>query len=302
LDFSEKHPELRTIPKIKKIFDPTEIEVVDSMHINILDGEASEVKRIYEFALNELPDDFICDTDNSYARGGLLRKLLARGVMSEDMILEWANFNRMLKGLIHGILKRNASAEDRRAAEQQLLEIVQNNFTVSGDSVEFKFQSVTDPKGSQSLEGLIKRFDSDKSICLLGQANTSELPQGSGSRAALQIQKMITADIIYSMIIAREKLCNRLLLLDYRQNVEKPATAAPWKFKINLPEEIDLESRASVLSQVKDLGMPVKTKEAYNFLNLEQPDDLPDTLFGGANSEDDPFTNLEETDENANKE
>lgn len=267
-----------TTPRIVRRCYPVELEKEDDLHLNVL-GDNLQVERIHELDLQDFNTEFIAEVDDSYERGGILRTLIRWAVMRDDMILEWGNFNKKLKGIIQAIVESDGD-EDKKAATEQLINTIKNNFTVSGAGLEFQYHSLTEAGSQDSFNGLIQFFNTAASLAILGQANTTELPKQGGSRAALQVMKMISADIHYADIIASETLVNRLLKYDYFWNYGKEVSELPWEFKINLPEEIDLVERADFIAQLKQSGIAVKSDEVYSFLNLTKPENVQDILFG----------------------
>ena len=74
----------------------------------------------------------------------------------------------------------------------------------------------------------------DIAIAVLGQANTSELPNHGGSRAALEVLRLISKDIFYSDMVRVESIINRFLLIGYRLNYDKTAVKTPFNFRFDI--------------------------------------------------------------------
>jgi phage gp29-like protein len=111
----------------------------------------------------------------------------------------------------------------------------------------------------------------------LGQANTTELPSKSGSRAALSVQKLITDDIMYSDIITFEKTVNTQLLVF--NNIMNYGTNHPnYRFKVILDDSEDYEKNAIIIREAVSAGIPLIKSEVYEKLGLTPPQDGDDIL------------------------
>ena len=251
-----------TAPRLMRRYFPVELEKWDHdpMNIRIL---SSDPKPIRKQIGSPSPANWIADVDTRYQRGGLLRPLARSQVLQADNMLEWSNFNRKLKGLIQAIYNDVDDAE-KDTAVQAVRTFLDNNFATTSDGIDIKFHSMTDGKGNGSFKALIDDLKSDDAIAILGQANTSQLPSGGGSRAALQILNLIRADIYYSDMTRMERIINLLLTYDFQFNGGDPlAESAPWYFGFTIEEEQDPESRARIIVDYVNAGIPVVEEDAY---------------------------------------
>ncbi|APF16981.1 hypothetical protein Calab_1518 [Caldithrix abyssi DSM 13497] len=224
---------------------------------------------IDEINLNE-NQNYLVDIMPFYVyRGGILRTLMPLEIIRYDIILENANYLRKLKGILQ-IINKGASTEEQTQAEIAAQKAIQHNYVVTSDFVEFKLNQIAQQAGT-NFKDFIDLLNRDIAIAILGQANTPDLPSGSGSRAALQIQKMISADIMYTDMIRVEKLINRLLLLDYKLNFNPNATEAPYKFQFIEAQEQDIEKNAAALETLSRF-LPIKKQEAYAMVGLTPPE------------------------------
>jgi len=225
-------------------------------------------------------EPFLADVDERAWPGGVLRSVLLFEVIRNDMIREWANFSRKLKGIIQGIHREGAQDEERAAAEQALRDAVLHNYLITSDAIEFRFNQLVKESAGQNFKEIKAALDADIAIAVLGQANTSELPRGGGSRAALEILQLIRADIHYSDMLRAERLVNELLLIDYRLNFDADAQEAPWRFEFAWEESEaeDIEATARMIREVSEIGLPLLADEVYARLGFTRPPDVPDVL------------------------
>lgn len=262
-----------TQPKILRRYHPTEIERVDDdpFHINILlDGDTINRKAV----ATDDPRGWLVDVDESMQMtGGILRSLIFHEILLNESLQEWHWFNLKLKGIIQAQLEEWAGDEDKAAAAAQLRQVATNNYSLTSTAVQYKFNQVTDAAGSGSFKAFKDALESDRAITILGQANTTELPNGGGSRAALQVLQLISADIHYDDMQRIETQINdQLLLHDWQMNSEPSAVEAPWRFQIDLSEETDREKEARTISELLASGVPLLKSEVYGRTGFTVPE------------------------------
>lgn len=230
----------------------------------------SDGRYSYTLSSSEAADKlFLLDVFNHDLKGGILRAIMPLEIIRFDMILENANYLRKLKGILQIINKGGASSDSQSAAESAAQNAVSNNFFISDDLIELKLNEIAG-QGGQNFRDFIDMINNDMAIAVLGQANTSELPANGGSRAALQVMRLISQDIFYADMTRIENLINRFLLFDYRLNADKTALNTPYKFRFIIEEEQDIEKNAAALEAVNRV-LPVKKEEAYRFVNFTPP-------------------------------
>jgi hypothetical protein len=256
------------IPVVLKRYLPTEIQMENESQVSFkTDKGRTTVKQ----------DDrlYIYETDGESYRGGLLRSIGLVELMRYDMTNEWANYNKKLKGIIQGIDK-GADDQERLIAESALQAALTNNYMLTSDLIEFKFNQIAAAQSGGSFRDILDSLNNAIAIAILGQANTPELPNGGGSRAALQVQQMVSADIMFSDIIAAEALINgQLLRYDWLEN--QGEGEPPWAFNVKLAEATDMEKTASAL-EIASRFLPLNLQEAYELLELTPPDSPENTL------------------------
>ncbi len=219
--------------------------------------------------------NFIRINDGSSMMGGIMRSLGELEILRRDAIFEWGNYLRKLKGLIQGIDK-GADDEEKNIAKAALRMAVENNYMFTSDLIDFKFHNLAASAGT-SFKDFIDHINSAISIAILGQANTSELPAKSGSRAALSIQKLLTDDIMFSDIETLERTINeQLLIFDYAKHFG--GGLPNYRFRVKLEEIEDYETNAVVIREALSAGVPLKKSEVYSKLGFSQPSDLDDVF------------------------
>jgi phage gp29-like protein len=231
-----------------------------------------------------IPEDFqnvslLCEsTGDAEEAHGAMRTIFPAELRRHASLVEWRNTNTKYKGLLQGTYDDAATNEEIEIAKAGARDAAMNNLVVTPASIAFKHNQMVSAGASDSFAKMIEECTSEISIGILGQANTSELPSSGGSRAALQVLSQISADYHWSDINRVTEVINRLLLIDYRINVDRGATECPWKFELYLPDTLDLEQRVDAATRLYQSGIPVRTAELYKLLGMTPPDDAPEIL------------------------
>ena len=260
------------VPLIHKHYAPVELEK-DFSNVIIVDDTNKKTP-----ILPEDKQKYIYSTDGGPNIGGVLRSILFHEVLRHETLSEWADFNKKLKGLIQA----QAPQEEKADAAAALESFVSDQFAVTSDNVKFILNELTSSKAAESYTTFKEILEKDISIAILGQANTADLPNNGGSRAALQVQNLIRADVHFSdMQKVREIINNQVLLYDYQINVDKTATAAPYEFEFCYDDVKDVEANARAISQILNAGIPLLKNEVYAKIDYTPPavDVSPNDLF-----------------------
>lgn len=265
------------------ILDPTEVYEVNKSAVAVLDPESDQLKETEKFDENEFNPNVLIDIDSlSFERGGILLGLAQLVVMRWDMLKEFANTAKKQKGIVQAEYSGPPGGPDQQLAEEALSSAVKDNYVVSpSDAVKFSYNQITG--NGDIFPAIIDSINSEAAIAILGQANTSEIAAGSGSRAALQVLQRISADIHYSDIKRCEKLINDLLYKEYVINYDRNATACPWVFTFNLFEDEDYESNANTARTLLETGIPLRKSEVYERTGYTMPAE-GDDVFTSPNS------------------
>jgi hypothetical protein len=281
------------VPTVRKIYKPYEIEKYDEGTIAIVRSEGKEFSRVK--ILNG-DTNYIMDMDESDERGGLMRGIAIHELLRHITMEGWANLNQRLKGIIAGVVDlqkmQSVNLTDAQIKEQTdaldtaLSKAGDNNYIRAINAVDIQFKSLVDAASANSYSEFKKAIESDISIAILGQANTSELPQGGGSRAAVQVLNLIRGDILYwDMMRVQSMINEQLLRNDFRMNYDESATAAPWEFEFIFDEVVDTESNArkfEILGRTTG-DVPVVKADFYRSLGLEVPKDGEEVVNLGGN-------------------
>lgn len=272
-----------TVPVVLKRYQPVEIETNghDPRAMSIL----ADIPDVLRRPLAAEPEaSWLLDRDDSFERGGLLRSLVFTEILANEGLQEWANWLRKLKGIILAKWEEWASDKTKLTAVEMLKGVAKNNYGATGKDITFEFQKIVDALGGTSFKDFKHEMEADRAITILGQANTSQLPDSGGSRAALQVLDLIRADIYFADLRRMQRLFNdQLLLWDARFNIDLNATEAPYIFIWNLKEEMDPLKKAQIIDLLigpHGAGLELSAEEVYKFIEFNKPISVPEVIAG----------------------
>jgi len=268
-------------PKIVKSYEPIEIEPAKNADaIKIMpDGDKDK-----KFPINPKDrDKWILVSDGNFRAGGILRGLLLDAILMVDNKREWANYNTYLKGLLAAFVDENASDDERAALVDALQNVTTRKYAMFSKETNLENLDTVSAVGGDSFKSLISLTNEEFSISFLGQANTTVLPEHGGSRAGLEVLKLISADILYDDITTCEDIVNDQVLTPfYKLNYDPKALECPWKFKFAIAQENDIEKIMTVIEGCQAVGLPLMSEEVYKAIEFTKPENTPEILFQGA--------------------
>lgn len=264
-------------------YRPVELEKTTDYEASIYrPGDEKFIDKILPLAVGSPLDDrsrFTVSISDDDERGGLFRSIALHEILLWDNRIEWGNFNKKLKGIIQAIFMEGATAEEIQDAAESTKQLAQNAYSVTSDMIEFKFNQLTQSGGWTSFKDFLSDVKTDITLTLLGQANTAELPNGGGSRAALQVLNLIRSDIMFDDMIRTTKCINsQVLLNDARLNIDEKITEAPYQFAFNMPDGLDPETRARITLDAYNAGITLLTAELYREIGMTPPPGTADTI------------------------
>ncbi len=273
------------IPIIAKNYKPTDILACDGNNIKYADGDkifARSKISLLDIGNGDInPVVTIMESDGEDFRGGILLSMAITEIIRLDMLQEWVNWAKKQKGMIQGV-DMGADKEEREIAELAMKQLLKENYVFTSDVIEYKFHQIANSTAGSSFKEIHQELNNSLAIAILGQANTSELPAGGGSRAALEVQRLVSADIMYSDVIATTALINEQLLpIDFWFNAS--SKEPPYEFKIMLAEQTDYESNAIIIREALAAGVPIIKTELYSKLGLTVPKDTDEVVQGVQN-------------------
>lgn len=258
------------------VIKPDKIKLLHATETEVIDNEVL----LYNYENNkyirtQIKDDeqhlFLTMTDDrSSVTGGLLRSLVYYETLRHKNILEWNAFIQKAKGVIQA----KADNDSKNVAAAALANFIENNYAVTDKDVEFILNEMISSRAADSYISFLDYTDKSSSIAVLGQANTSELPDGGGSRAALQVLNLIRNDILFSDMQNAKEFINDQLLLHYvRMNHDKNADESFLEFDFVLDDLDDVQTNSQVITDALAAGIPLISNEVYKKIGMTKPAD-----------------------------
>jgi hypothetical protein len=257
-------------------YKPVEIEQpLDSSAQALIVSQGDTIERTPVEKTQSIIFDLSEDTSQV---GGAVRPLMFQQILLDIQYKGFAEFNKRLKGLLIGKWKEGTEDENRKVSIEAIKNIGTYDYAVTSDSVTLELMEAVSRQGHLAYEKLIDIINANAAIAILGQANTSELGN-NGSRAALQVLKMISADIMYEDMQRVEAMINeQLLMYDFQLNFNQAAQAAPYKFQFNWHEDSDALKEAQVIREVLASGVPLPKSEVYARIGYTMPDETTEII------------------------
>ncbi|MBL7997583.1 MAG: DUF935 family protein [Candidatus Kapabacteria bacterium] len=265
---------------IERTLEAWEAQVVSRQEVQVLADEqqlriiATLNKRSSEYRLQR---DWLIDNATGILWQGAAESIMRLEMIRYHNIADWADLNRLLKGLIH-VKNSAAGDEDEQAAIDATQNAAEGRFVQTSDLINIEGLKIADASGGVSMEKLANFCDAAASILMIGNANTSEVKPGSGSRAALQVLAQLGADVVFSDQKRIKGVIDDLFRMDFQMNYEPSAQQAPWQLEYNEFENNDNETNMIVIERALQAGIQLKADEVYGAIGFTRPDGTPDIL------------------------
>ena len=261
--------------RISRIYDSTEVELY-SDRVYRLNGDVTISK---EELMNTDTSASVFLIDKA-TMPPILPSIAIHEVMLNDNLQNWANFAKKLMGLALAKWSRGADDSEIDAAKNVVATLQTTNFAATSDEINFDFKEFVSGQGSATYKDIKSELEKDITIAFLGQANTAELPKGSGL-AAMQVLNLIRGDILWSDMQRVTELVNdQLLKIDYKYLYGNEDV--PYRFEFNIDEEIDREKEVRIMDTALKAGLSLDANEVYNRIGMTKPASVADVITGKA--------------------
>jgi len=182
----------------------------------------------------------------------------------------WANFARKLMGLALAQWNEGAAPEEKEMAKNVIATLQTTNYAATSDGINFDFKEFVSGQGSATYKDIKSELEKDIAIAFLGQANTAELPKGSGL-AAMQVLNLVRGDILWQdMQRAMNVINDQILVADYRSL--KASEDVPYYFEFNIDEEIDREKEVRIVDTALKAGLSLDAAQVYQRIGMKLPE------------------------------
>jgi hypothetical protein len=244
----------------------TEANIDYTNNVCLLLHEKSRFTR--QELIETVEESWLSSTFEPNNMGGILRNILILEWLLYMDIQDWRNFNRRLKGLLLAEYKDFGAAGvgAQEKAEKAIAQAGTINWAAVPDNIKFEFLKIVDSVGASSFPDFKKAIESDIAIAIRGTANTTELPNQGGSRAALEALIFgVEEDIAFLDRMECAKVINeQLFKQDYLRNYSamgEDNPDIPWEFVFNVKYSDDKEQNTRIAEILLRNNIPLYTKE-----------------------------------------
>jgi phage gp29-like protein len=169
-----------------------------------------------------------------------------------------------------------ATEADKQALLGAVANIGTDAAAIIPDSMIIEFTEARQTGSTELYERFCEYLDRQVSKAVLGQTLTTELPRGSGSRAAAQVHDAVRRDILASDARRLSETLTRDLVKPLVDLNAGPQRRYP-QIDLILPSDQDAQEFVGILSQLIDRGLRVSQKTVLDRLDL--PATAPDAAL-----------------------
>jgi len=157
------------------------------------------------------------------------------------------------------------SLDAEAKAEEAVKQLGQTAWASVPNTIKFEFLRAVDSVASQTYPNFKEALQSDIAIAIRGTANTTQLPEQGGSRAAVEtLYEVEEALAFMDRIECKDIINQQLLKQDYLRNYAKSQDGnivVPWEFNWLISKREDPEKNARILDILLRNKVPLYTKE-----------------------------------------
>ncbi|MBP8975097.1 MAG: DUF935 family protein [Bacteroidetes bacterium] len=213
--------------------------------------------------------------------GGLIRSAIPLTIIKNFSWQDWSQFVELFAQPFRTAAYSDGATEgDKAAARKALEEFGRNSWALFSDRIKFEIhEAATNGNSASAYERILDKIDAELAILINGEANTQELPNSGGSRAAVQTLKLVSDDRMWQRILRLENIINeQYIAVDYKLNISAEDTSLCPKFKILTDEKEDYETNARIINELKSAGVPLLKSEVYAKTGFTAPQDGDEIL------------------------
>jgi phage gp29-like protein len=210
-------------------------------------------------------------------RGGLARAAGWSYLFKNYVLKDWITFAEVFgQPLRLGKYGAGATEADKQALLGAVANIGTDAAAIIPDSMIIEFTEARQTGSAELYERFCEYLDRQVSKAVLGQTLTTELPRGSGSRAAAQVHDAVRRDILASDARRLSETLTRDLVKPLVDLNAGPQRRYP-QIDLILPSDQDAQEFVGILSQLIDRGLRVSQKTVLDRLDL--PATAPDAAL-----------------------
>jgi phage gp29-like protein len=209
-------------------------------------------------------------------RGGLARAAGWSYLFKNYVLKDWVMFAEVFgQPLRVGKYHPGATESDRQALLRAVANIGTDAAAIIPESMIIEFTQARTSASTDLYERFCQYADNQVSKAVLGQTLTTEVPRGSGSRAAAQVHEAVRRDILSADARRLEETLRRDLVKPLVDLNAGPQKQYP-RLQLALPDAQDTKIFADMVAELADRGLRIGQKTILDRLGLpEAPEGEP---------------------------
>lgn len=195
--------------------------------------------------------------------GGLCRSAIPLTIIKNFNWQDWAQFTELFAQPFRTAeYKEGTKDEDQEKVWKALEDFGRNSYALFPENIKFQLHEAARQGTVAAYEKLLDKIDAELAILIKGEANTQELPEHGGSRAAVQILKLISDDRMWWRLKRVEQIINeQYIAVDYRLNESETDIALRPRFEFITEEREDREANARIVNDLTAAGFELDDAE-----------------------------------------
>src|SRR5277367_6324583 len=203
-------------------------------------------------------------------RGGLARAVGWAYLFKNYVLKDWVTFAEVFgQPLRVGKYQAGATETDRQTLLRAVANIGADAAAIIPESMVIEFTQARTSASTDLYERFCQYADNQISKAVLGQTLTTELPKGSGSRAAAQVHEAVRRDILSADARRLEETLGRDLVKPLVDLNAGPQRRYP-RLQLALPDTQDTKLFADMVAELADRGLRVGQRTILDRLGLPE--------------------------------
>jgi len=204
-------------------------------------------------------------------RGGLARAAGWAYLFKNYVLKDWVTFAEVFgQPLRVGKYHQGATENERETLLRAVANIGTDAAAIIPESMIIEFTQARTSASTDLYERFCQYIDNQVSKAVLGQTLTTELPRGSGSRAAAQVHEAVRRDILSADARKLEETLGRDLVKPLVDLNAGPQRRYP-RLQLALPDTQDTKLFADMVAELVDRGLRIGQKTILDRLGVPEP-------------------------------
>lgn len=202
--------------------------------------------------------------------GGLCRSAIPLTIIKNFTWQDWSQFTETFGQPFRSAeYQEGTKEEDKAVAKQAMKDFGKNSWVLVSDRIKFQLHDAARSGSIEAYEKLLEKIDAELAILVNGEANTTELPDQGGSRAAVQTLKLVSDDRMWWRLKRVEEIINeQYLAVDYRLNESESDLTLRPRFAFITDDSADRERNARIIEILGNSGFETDEETASKLTGI----------------------------------